>query len=351
MLVSKRFWFLCTAALFALLPAVTAARDVAVPAEQIEALGIRLVEVSDTATQPLEVLPATVVPALSSRDVIPVPFAGSISKLFVLDGQAVTKGQEIAIVTSYDYHEIQAKIIESDADLKKAQLNAERQRNLANKKIIPLNDALEAEEQVQKIATVGTEFRDHAESLGVRKVDDSSFMIVAPGDGKVSDLLALNEKVEATAAVATLKTNDGLWLEAQIPASLISRAKVGDHVEIEGRQVGNIKSIGTKVDRMTRSATMLVSLIPELGLIEGQYVTITVVGKSGAGAAAVPATAVTFIDGKPSVFLRTDNGFKKLEVTLLGKSPLVATVKGDLKPGQLVAANRLPELENLSVAD
>ena len=327
------------------------ASDLPVPNEQIEALGIRLVEVAGTESQPLAVLPATVIPAAKARTLVPLPFSGTIVKTHVMVGQDVKKGQDIATISSQDFHEIQAKIIESDAELMKAKLNAERQRILADKKVIASNDALEAEELVQKIRTIGAEFKDHAESFGLRKVDEFSFVVVSPADGKVVELSAVNEKADATAGIAMLRTSAERWLEVQISVDLVARTQVGDRVEIDGKPAGNVISIGSAIDRLTRSATMLVSLPHDTDLVEGQNVSVTILGQVSKSASAVPAAAVTFINGKPSVFLRTAQGFKKLEVTLLGKSPLVATVSGDLTAGQLVAASRLPELENLVAVD
>jgi cobalt-zinc-cadmium efflux system membrane fusion protein len=61
----------------------------------------------------------------------------------------------------------------------------------------------------------------------------------------------------------------------------------------------------------------------------------------------VPAEAVTWVQGSPTVFVRTEAGFSTLPVTLKGKTLHGATIEGALSAGQKVAVSGLAQLENM----
>ena len=54
-----------------------------------------------------------------------------------------------------------------------------------------------------------------------------------------------------------------------------------------------------------------------------------------------------FLNGQYTVFLRSQAGFRRIPVTLKGKSREIATVEGPLEPGQEVASTGLALLENM----
>jgi membrane fusion protein, heavy metal efflux system len=82
-------------------------------------------------------------------------------------------------------------------------------------------------------------------------------------------------------------------------------------------------------------------------LMPGQMVTVSIVRNAEIGGLSVPSAAVARIDGRDSVFVRTDAGFTVVPVTLRGRSDLVATISGDIAPNAKVASSGLPQLEQM----
>ncbi|MFM7084484.1 MAG: efflux RND transporter periplasmic adaptor subunit [Hyphomicrobium sp.] len=332
---------------FILFVRISSADEVALSPEQFEKLGITLVPAVSAKTTPIAVLAATVIAAPRSRIIVPSPFGGSIINVYALAGADVAKGDRIVTIWSQELRELQARLAQNEAEFIKAQMIAKRTRNLADLQVIPMNEALEAEEQVEAIKSVSEDIKKRISNEGIKVMEGGVFDVMAPEGGRISDIHAISEVIESTKPVAIIRTNENLWLDVQLPANLVSKVKVGDPVQIKEDLIGNVESVSNVIDRLTRSSKMLVSIPAGSNLLEGQLLSITLISKSQSEAMAIPSSAVAYIKGQPTIFIKVEAGFRPLAVDLLGKSLSGATVLGDLKPGQLVATNRLPELENM----
>jgi len=143
----------------------------------------------------------------------------------------------------------------------------------------------------------------------------------------------------------TVDTSNKLWVEVQVPASVVELIKPGSAIQIVGGPKGHVVSVGTSLQRMTRSA-LLYAAIPS-GLLVGQLVTVQLQRPAVPGAVSVPANAVARIAGQSAVFVRNDSGFTIKTVELRGQSADAATIVGDLPPDAQVAASGLPQLEQM----
>lgn len=340
-------------ALNVLAPALAAeAKDIAVTPAQVERLEIKLEDVRPATTEAVALLPATVIPAMNARVAATAPFAGTVVQVHVLPGQIVSKGDPLATLASRELLEAMSQLSQSEAELQMAEAVAQRKRALASKNITSPTLADEAEAQVAKIRAV---IERHSKTIalgGITLGEGGQYTIRSPASGKVVESHAMpGETLNAMAAAVTIDASDELWLEAQVPADLVGRIRTGDTVQVIGGPVGKVVSIGGSLDKMTRSATMLASVPANSGLLPGQMVTLSVLRPTETGGLEVPASAVAWIGEQHTVFVRNVAGFTLTPVTLRGKSPLGATVAGDLSPGQQVAATGLPQLEFLAAGE
>ncbi len=326
------------------------ANDVEVSPDEVDTLGITMSEARTTDEQPISVLPATVISAPNARVVVPAPFAGTIISGSIVPGQSVKEGDPLLKISSADLMTMNNRLAETRAELRKARAYASRQKALAETAVVAKNDALEAAEEVQRLEAVEKDLNAAIERRGTQRVENDQYALLAPASGTVVELAAVGEKVEATGAAATLMTRDDLWLEIQVPASLVRRMEPGFRVSLPGGAIGTVVSVVTALDHMTRSGRMLATLPPGTGLVPGQLVNVTLIGSATGSAVSVPANAVAFIAGQPQVFLRTSGGFRMVAVDVLGKSPTEAVVSG-LQPGDKVATSQLPQLENLAISE
>lgn len=328
------------------------AKDLAVTASQITGLGIELAQVHEARSETVALLPATVIPAASARISIPTPFAGTLVQLHVLPGQTIEAGAPVATIASRGLLEAESQLSQAEAELQAAVAIAKRRRTLADKSIWSPSMAEEAEAQVDKVRAVVAQHQATVSMGDIERLGHGRYTVRSPTGGKVAEtMIKIGEPIEAMATAATIDATAELWLEVQMPAALVRRIKIGDEAGIENGPTSKVISIGHTLDRLTRSVRLIASLPPDSGLLPGQMVTITISRAAGAGTFEVPARSVAWIDGRYAVFARTEAGFALKPVDVRGKSPVSATVIGELAPGETVAASGLPQLEAILKAN
>ena len=82
-------------------------------AAQQKALGVRTAALRSAQMRPLASLPATFTPPPNGRAAVSAPFAGTVERVAVVEGQSVTRGQTLATVFSREA--LTAKRVPRDA--------------------------------------------------------------------------------------------------------------------------------------------------------------------------------------------------------------------------------------------
>ncbi len=328
------------------------ARDISVSPTQIERMEILVVSAQPTDETVVALLPGTVVPALNARIVAAAPFGGTVTQVKVLPGERVSRGQDLAVVSSRELLEAASSLAQAEAELQAADAVARRRRDLADKNIQSPTMAEEAEAQVSKIKAVIDQYRRTLVIGGISSTSPGHYTVKAPEAGRVVEASVMpGDKIEAMAPAVTIDTSDELWIEAQLPAHLVSRIAPGDRIKVIDGPEGKVVSVGGSLDKLTRSAKLIASVPAESGLLPGQMVTLSVVQKAVTGARSVPSSAVARINGIEGVFVRSETGFILTPVKVEGRSPLAATVIGNIPESAAVAASGLPQLEQMLDAE
>jgi cobalt-zinc-cadmium efflux system membrane fusion protein len=321
---------------------------VTLTAEQVRRLDIKVEPVRPAKVEGLAVLPGTVIPPLNSRIVATAPFAGTVTQVHVLPGQRVSKGDPVATISSRELLDVQSQLSQAEAELQMADAIARRKRLLVEKKFQNPVVAEEAEAQVNKIKAV---IEQHKRTLTLHAIvpgQNGEYSIPAAQDGTVVEVNAMpGDTIAAMGAVVTVDTSNKLWVEVQVPASVVELIKPGSAIQIVGGPKGHVVSVGTSLQRLTRSALLYAAIPASSGLLVGQLVTVQLQRPAVPGAVSVPANAVARIAGQSAVFVRNDSGFTIKTVELRGQSADAATIVGDLPPDARVAASGLPQLEQM----
>jgi len=323
-------------------------KTVALTAEQVRSLDIKVEPVRPAKVEAIAVLPGTIIPPLNSRIVATAPFAGIVTQVHVLPGQRVSKGTPLATISSRELLDVQSQLSQSEAELQMADAIARRKRLLADKKFQNPVVAEEAEAQVNKIKAVIEQHKKTLSLNGILLEQDGEYSIPAAQDGTVAEVNAMpGDMIDAMDAVVTVDTSSELWVEAQVPATLVPRIEPGSVIQVVGGPTGRVVSVGSALQGVTRSALLYAAIPVSSGLMAGQLVSIQLQRPAVPGAVSVPAKAVARIAGKSAVFVRNDTGFTIKTVELRGKSTEAATIVGDLPPNAQVAASGLPQLEQM----
>ncbi|MBS0250846.1 MAG: efflux RND transporter periplasmic adaptor subunit [Proteobacteria bacterium] len=333
-------------------PAIAGAKDIRITPEQIRHLNIQIETAQQANMETVAILPGTVVPPLNSRLVAAAPFAGTVTQVHVLPGQHVAKGMPLITVSSRDLLDVQGQLAQSEAELQAADAIARRRRSLADKNFQNPTLADEAEAQVAKVRAVLDQHKRATALNGIITQADGQYAIPAPADGNIAETLVTpGEKVDAMAGVVTIDTSNELWVQVQVPVDVIPFVKPNDIVRIADGPTGRVVSVGGSLERITRSAVMYAAIPANSNLLPGQIVSVSVLRPTVTGSVNVPASAVVRLGDQPTVFVRSQTGFKLVPVQLRGKSPSTATISGPLSRDAQVAASGLPQLERLSAGE
>ena len=289
---------------------------------------------------------------MNTRIAVTAPFAGTVVSVEVLPGEIVEQGRTLMTVASRELVETLSQLRQAEASLAAAAAVAERYRGLAEKNISSPTRAAEAEAQRAGQQATVDEHRRLVSLGGIKTNPDGSYTVIAQRAGRVVEAnVAPGASIEAMAPAIVLDTSVELWVEAQLPASLIGKVRPGDTIRLDNGTTGKVLSVGHTLDPKTRSARLTGTIPASAGLVPGQMVTLSVHREAAVSGLDVPAQAVVWLRGAPTVFVRTKAGFSVLPITLKGKTLASATIEGALVAGQKVAISGLAQLENMVGAE
>jgi len=243
---------------------------------------------------------------------------GLVSAVAAFEGDTVEAGALLARIESPELGEAQAAagmfVVEREA----ARLNAQREATLAERQLTTSKELETATVQArkaglmlqaanQKVIALGGSMRSNDEShLGSREVRSpiKGTVVernVAPGQFVVGDLVAFQ--------VANL---DHLWVELDVFERNLARVRIGDRAELEALAggsdsfVGRVAKIASKIEPETHSAKVRIEVENrDHGLRVGQAVKAIIHASGGElkSRPTVPTRAISFVDGKPTVFV------------------------------------------------
>ena len=167
----------------------------------------------------------------------------------------------------------------------------------------------------------------------------------APFDGVVVEKhLTPGEVVDETTAAFTLSDLSRVWVTFGVSPKDLTQVQVGKPVtvsapELKAEVTGSVAYVGSLLGEQTRTATVRVTLEnPQGSWRPGLFVTARVATDSRQAKVAVPETAIQTVEDKPTVFVRTDDGFKAQAVELGSRAAGHVEVTQGLEPGVQVAS-------------
>lgn len=328
--------------------------DVALTAEQIAAAQIALVRpIRGRSTETIEV--SAIIESDPDRTrIVATPVAGRIVSLTRNLGDAVARGQTLAVIESREAASLHAEIerTRSRAELARATLN--RDEALYARGFRPLRE-VEISRAAAREADVAVRLaRQQASASGVRGGSLNRIVITAPIAGHVIARTAiLGQSFTADTAETELfriASLDKLSVNLTLPPADATRVRRGGKLEIVSagrRQQATVRFVAPALDPETR----LVRVIADLDNRSGQWrvgeqvqarisVGGTSVDAAGGAILMIPAAAVQTVENRSVVFVRTDDGFRTAPV-MLGRrdGQMVAVTKGLTGDETIASAN------------
>jgi cobalt-zinc-cadmium efflux system membrane fusion protein len=242
---------------------------------------------------------------------------GLVSRVTKFEGDSVDAGAVLARVESAELGEAQAAVSMLDAERHAAALNAEREAKLAERALTTAREvemaAVEAKKAdlllgaaQQNVAALGGSARVGGGALGAHDVR-------SPIKGTVVERnVAPGQFVEGQLVAFKVANLDHLWIELDVFERNLARISVGDKAELRllsgsaEKLNGRVAKVASRIDSETHSAKVRIEVENyDRKLRVGQAVQATIHSSGGASQSrtVAPTSAVTFVDGKPTVFV------------------------------------------------
>jgi len=279
---------------------------------------------------------------------------GLVTQVSKFEGDSVEAGTVLAVIESAELGEAQASVSTLEAEKLAADRNLERENTLTARK---LSTAREAE-----VASVEAERYDHLLDAARQKVASmvggvgsrsrrlGSHELRSPLKGTVvARGIAPGQAVEGEVVAFRIANLEHLWVEIEVFEKSLGFLALGDRVELSPLAApteafeGRVARIGAVIDTETRSAPVRVEIENrERRLRAGQAVNASIHASAGGARerTLVPTTALTFVDGKPTLFVVSGEHRVRVASVEIGANNGAQTeiVKG-VEPGEAVVSD------------
>ena len=280
--------------------------------------------------------------------------AGAVQAVRADIGQAVKRGQVLALIASTDLADQRSAALTAERRLAVARTTFAREQTLWQEKISAEQDFIEARQAMQEADIAHNNARQKLRALGASPPGTDgldSYALRAPFDGVIVEKhVTPGQSVETDSALFTVSDLATVWAEAAVPASALDAVRAGEKVTVTATATatapgatvaGKVAYVGALLRSQTRTASARIVLPnPDLAWRPGMFVNVSVEAAASARAVpvAVEASAIQTIAGKPTVFVRTADGFAVRPVTLgRADAQRVEVVQG-LQAGEAYAA-------------
>ncbi len=272
---------------------------------------------------------------------------GVVESVSVNLGQSVKKGQLLAVIASQQISDQRSEQAAAQRRLTLARTTYEREKKLWQDKISAEQDFLQARQALEEaeIALANARQKISVLSGSVVATGGNRYELRAPFDGVVVEKhLTPGEVVDEATNVFTLSDLSRVWVTFGVSPKDLTKVQVGKPVtvsapELNAEVAGTVAYVGSLLGEQTRTATVRVTLANPRGAWRpGLFVTALVATDSRQAKVAVPETAIQTVEDKPTVFVRTDDGFRAQPVELGSRAAGLVEVTQGLEPGVQVAS-------------
>ena len=272
---------------------------------------------------------------------------GVVESVSVNLGQSVKKGQLLAVIASQQISDQRSEQAAAQRRLTLARTTYEREKKLWQDKISAEQDFLQARQALEEaeIALANARQKISVLSGSVVATGGNRYELRAPFDGVVVEKhLTSGEVVDEATNVFTLSDLSRVWVTFGVSPKDLTKVQVGKPVtvsapELNAEVAGTVAYVGSLLGEQTRTATVRVTLANPRGAWRpGLFVTALVATDSRQAKVAVPETAIQTVEDKPTVFVRTDDGFRAQPVELGSRAAGLVEVTQGLEPGVQVAS-------------
>lgn len=275
---------------------------------------------------------------------------GRITSVSAKLGDPVKHGQVLAMLDSIEAGEASSAYAQALAEANVAKTAYERAERLHADQIIAGKEYQRARGEYEKtqahvqMAAGKLRMLGISPSGGAKGGTNSSFPVTAPLRGTVIERTAvLGELAKTEAALFVVADLSRVWLEANVGEADLGRVRIGAlaRARIAGRPddvfEGKVSHVGSVLNKETRTAKAIIELDNAKGFLRPQmFASVAIATGTARKVLALPESAVTLVQGLPTVFVEEAGGFEARPVEVGERSDGKVVIKSGVTAGDLV---------------
>lgn len=316
---------------------------------QIKAAGINVTTIgAGTLSREVRV-PGKIIAAADRMAQIVPKVGGIVTEARKNLGDAVEKGDVIALIESREMAEAVAEQLAAKRAEELARTTFNREKGLWSKKITAEQDYLNAKNVHQESVIRLDLAKQKLQALGhagdIDPKGNARFHeLKSPLSGRVIGReLTLGEYVDSTHAAYTVADLSVVWVETAIAPVDLSVVQEGQIANITNGPVsatGKLIFVSPVIDPETRSAKAIIELDNADGAWRpGTFVNADISTSTQDAALRIPKDSVQAIDGKSVVFVQNTDGFEPREVKVGRADSQHIEILSGLRPGESIATS------------
>lgn len=324
--------------------------------EELKRAGVRIEALEESELTGELTLTATVQPNQDALAHVAPRVPGRIVAVYAKLGDRVTRGQPLVLLDSLEVGEAHSAYLQAASEAKLAAAAFERAEKLHAEQVMPTKDWQRAHFEHEKTRAQLAAATDKLRMLGVAPKGGqaaSTFPVVAPIGGTITDKHAvLGELAKPDESLYTVADLSTLWIEANVAEKDLAAMRTGASARVSVAAWpgvvfdGRVAYVGATVEKESRTVLARIEVANRDGRLKPEMFATVVLPKGSAKKTlAVPESAVTLIQGLPTVFVEEGQGFEARPVELGERAGGRVAVRSGLKPGDLVVVDGVYSLK------
>lgn len=322
--------------------------DLKLTADQINAAGIEVVMAAARPMRTSVSFPGEIRFDEDRTSHIVPQLAGFVEKVNANLGETVRKGQVLAVIASQDISQQRSDLNAASKRLELARVTLGREKALWEEKISPEQDYLQARQAYQEAEIEVANAKQKVSALGgnTATAGGNRYELRAPFDGVIVEKhLGQGERVDSTTTAFVLSDLKQVWATFNVPPSELEKVILGREVTVNAPDLqtqvqGKVGYVGNLLGEQNRAAQVRVTLTnPQGAWRPGLFVNVLVAAQEATAPVSVPEAALQSVEDRPTLFVRTDEGFTARTVDIGRRDGGYLEVLKGLEAGEHVAAN------------
>jgi cobalt-zinc-cadmium efflux system membrane fusion protein len=218
--------------------------SVTLTAAELKSFGLHIDTIAAASIGKTIELPGEIALDTNQQTLVSTPAAGRVLQVLVKTGQAVKRGQTLAILMSHELTALQSRVAAAKAHLTVAQINLDRDRALWKRGVTNQQDLLQTDNLLKQAQIEYQNLNQQLKAYGDKGTShDGRILITAPVDGHVADKdLTVGATVQPGIPLFTLAHSDELWVEFNVPPALSNQIGIGMSVKVQSEDAASLSA-------------------------------------------------------------------------------------------------------------